>query len=268
MERENIFRINLNEDKLIDREEFIIRRESAAVSEERKKLDDRMFKTAMKGVSKARSILHTATVICIYIGIRQILDYIDTKEFSVLGILTAIVGLIICVMFQIAGKVLTRKSESKKEALNKEYDELCRISERDLNVPASAKTVDIFTYLYDENGQINEAYANEEVKIFEDDRKLCVYFFEAVIGIPIESIESVVYIDYPIEFSGWNKEAPYDSEEYEAAEIYHDNDGDIYYMDNYYSIRFSSEGKAYELMVPTYDIEPFLDTVKLGVTEE
>jgi len=269
MERENIFSINLDDEKLIDREEFIIRRESAAVSEERKKLNDRMFKTAMKGVSKSRSILHTATVVCIYIGIRQILDYIDTKEFSVFGILAAMVGLIICLIFQIAGKVSKKKNESRKGDLDKEYDDLCRISEGDLNIPASAKTVDIFTYLYDANGQHNEAYANEEVKVFEENGMLCIYFFEAVVGIPIESVEAIVECDYPVEFTGWNKDIPYDSEEYERFDIIRtDEDTELYYMDGFYLIRFASDGKPYELMVPTYDIQPFLEILKLEVTGE
>ena len=267
MERSNIFSVNLNSEKLIDHEEFIVRRESAELSEERKRLYDKRFNSAMATPTKVKAVFRYLTVVCVYLGITEILDYINDDGFSFWTVLGATIGLSVCVIFQVIGRLFEKKKASKDDALSKEFEDLARLTENELNIPSSAKEVDVFVYLYDENGQVNEAYENEAVKVFEERGKLCIHFLRAVIGIPIESIESVEFMDYPIEFLEWNKKAAYDSEEYEAAEISYDGHY-TYMMENYYSIYFSSEGNSYELMVPSYDIKPFLDIVKLEVKGE
>ncbi len=279
MERENLFRINIeNDDMVIDREEFILRRESALAKAERKELDEKLSKSILRSVLGIRSLavlffgLFLMAGLCC--GAIALFHFFETKVFSTILSCVAVFFLILSGVFGALKKVLDKKYEKDDpvKAMDDEYDRLNAISKRELKIPSDAKTVEIFARFYREDSDLNEPYDVDEVAIFEEDGKLCLYHVGgSVIAVPIDSIEAVVKLGDIITFSDWMKDVPHDSDEYlqyhiEKRQV--DEYNEEYSMRGYYSIRFTKEGTPFEILVPLYEIEPFLDILKFEVTKE
>lgn len=131
--------------------------------------------------------------------------------------------------------------------------------------------MEIFGYFYRENFAPDEPYDVDRVTIFEEDGKLCMQYVGIVIAVPMDSIEAVVKLGDTIIFNDWIKDVSHDSDEflqYHIEKRQVNEYDEEYSMNGYYSIRFSKEGTPLELLVPLYEIQPFLDIPKLEVTEE
>lgn len=279
MERENLFSSDMSRDELvvIDRGEFIIRRDSATVESEKKRLKSQIYRAILlKGISGRRSVLpiicRFSFLLAFYSAARAIIDYFETKEpiensrFIVVAFLLIVSG----VTFLIErGKISKKESNLKK--LNDEYDILCEDAERAMDIPRDAATAEIFCNCYDYTDLHPEAYVNNDVKVFGEGGRLCFYYKGCVIAVAKESIEAVVKVNQTAKFTDWLKGTPYGKGEYEQYGI-EKTDGveldKVYSVNCYYSIRFSARGVAYEIIIPPYDISPVLDILKIEVTEE
>ena len=278
MDRENLFRVNLDtEEMAIDREEFILRRESTAVRAERNELDKRLTKEIMKNALGTGSIVGTLFGICLMVGIccavMVLMGYLENKILSVLPLCLAALFLAASAIFGVLRKVLDKKNEEKEPVYttDSEYDRLNEISKRELRVPSGAKTVELFGHFYHKDSEPNEPYDVDQMDIFEENGNLCLHHVGIVIAVPIDSIEEVVKVEDTITFSDWMKDEAHDSEPYAQYHITKRQVSEYeeeYTMDGYYSIRFSKDGTPFELVVPSYEIEPFLEILKLRVTEE
>ena len=278
MKRENLFMIDLDkDDTVIDREEFILRRESALVEAERKELDEKLSKSILKSVFGIYGFMTLffglflmAGLCC---GVVTLFHYFETKVFSTIPLCMAVLFLILSGVFGVLKKVLDKKKKQHDHinAMDDEYGRLNEISKRELKIPSDAKTVEIFGHFYHEDSATDKPYDVDEVAIFEEDGKLCLHHVGIVIAVPIDSIEGVVKLGDTITFSDWMKEVPHDSDEYLQYHIVKRQVNEYdeeYSMNGYYSIRFTKEGTPFELLVPLYEIDPFLDILKLEVTEE
>ncbi len=278
MERENLFRIDLDkEEMMIDREEFILRRESAAVRAERMELGEKLTKSIMKSVLGFGGFLTISFTFSLMAGICcaaiTLFGYLETKVFSALPLGLTVFFLLLSGVLGVLKKVLDRKHEGEDPAYmtDGEYDRLNQISERELKIPDGAKTVELFGHFYHKDSESDGPYDVDQMAIFEEDGMLCLHHVGAVIAVPIDSIEAVVKMEDTVTFSDWMKDVPHDSEPYAQYHIKKRQVSEYeeeYSMDGYYSIRFSKEDTPFELVVPLYEIEPFLEILKPRVTEE
>lgn len=278
MKRENLFRINMEKDEMvIDREAFILRRESAPIKAERNELDGKLAKSILKSVFGIQSVatlfFGVFLIAGLCCGLVTLFRYFEIKVLSVLPLCMAFLFLIVSGVFWVLKKMLDKKNEENDpvDAMDDEYDRLNAISKRELKIPSDAKTVKIFGHFYEGDSIPNEPYDVDEVAIFEEDGKLCLHHIGFVIAVPIDSIEAVVKLGDTITFNDWMKDVPHDSDEYLQYHIVKRQVNEYdeeYSMNGYYSIRFTGEGIPFEILVPLYEIGPFLDILKLEVTEE
>lgn len=276
MKRENLFCFDLNrEDLSIDRKEFILRRESAAVAAEREALNKKMSKAILKSVvggvgviSICSAILLMAGVAC---GLVVLLRYLETKVFSLeQGLMAGSLFVLSGILWVIKTAFAKKNREDDSLPYEDEMDRMNAISMRELRVPSDAKKVQLLGKFYKESAD-SDLYDVDEVDLFEEEGKLCLHHVGYVIAIPLDSIEALVKVNAPILFSDWIKDVPHDSEEYAGYGIEKRTVGEFdeeYSMDGYYSLRFSREGEAFELVIPLYEIDPFLDILQMDVTRE
>ena len=277
MERENLIRVDLDkEDVTIDREEFILRRESAAVRAERNELDKRLNKEIMKYVFGGGGIVGILFIVCVmacFCCVAVFMGCFENNVFSVIPLCLAAFFLGASVVLGIIKKARDKKNEEKEPVFStdSEYDRLSEISEQELRIPKDAKTVELFGHFYNKDSAPDEPYDVDQMEIFEENGMLCLHHVGFVIGVPMDSIEAVVKVEDTVTFSDWMKDDAHDSEPYAQYHITKRQVSEYeeeYSMDGYYSIRFSKDGTPFELAVPLYEIEPFLDILKLKVTEE
>ena len=276
MKRENLFCFDLNrEDLSIDRKEFILRRESAAVAAEREALNKKMSKAILKSVvggvgviSICSAILLMAGVAC---GLVVLLRYLETKVFSLeQGLMAGSLFVLSGILWVIKTVFAKKNREDDSLPYEDEMDRMNAISMRELRVPSDAKKVQLLGKFYKESAD-SDLYDVDEVDLFEEEGMLCLHHVGYVIAIPLDSIEALVKVNAPILFSDWIKDVPHDSEEYAGYGIEKRTVGEFdeeYSMDGYYSLRFSREGEAFELVIPLYEIGPFLDILQMDVTRE
>jgi hypothetical protein len=274
MQRENLFRVDLDkEDMTIDREEFILRRESAAVRAERARLNERLTKEILKKGVSAGGVFGICLMACICCVVTAFMGYLENKVVSVLPLCLAAFFLGASVVFGVIKKARDKKNEGKAPVFStdSEFDRLDEISEQELRVPKDAKTVELFGCFYNKDSAPDAPYDVDEVDIFEENGMLCLHHVGFVIGVPIDSIEAVVKVEDTVTFSDWMKDEPHDSEKYAPYHITMRQVNEYeeeYSMDGYYSIRFSKDGNPFELIVPLYEIEPLLEILKIEVTKE
>ncbi len=276
MKRENLFCFDLNKDNAtIDREEFILRRESAAVAAERDTLNKKMSKAILKSVVGGVGVISICSVLFLMAGVAcglvVLFRHLETKVFSLEQGFMAGLLLVLSGILWVIKTVFAKKNEGDDSLpYEDEMDRLNSISMRELRVPSDAKRVELFGYFYDKL-DLSEPYDTDQVDVFEEDGRLCLHHVGCVIGIPIDSVEAVVKVKESITFKDWTKDVPYDSGEYAPYHIVERKLSEYdeeYSMDGYYSIRFVGEGEAFELVVPPYEIQPFLDILQMEVTEE
>ena len=140
-----------------------------------------------------------------------------------------------------------RRSENLEKAI-KSY----------LSVPENAPEIDILTYLYgSEYLSEGEEYANDPTTVFLEDGKLCFFCDDSVYGIPTEKIDDIALVIRDTTFAFWEKEEPYDSEEYAEYKMTQD-ENEVIHLGAYYSVRFSDGGVDYEIVIPPYDIDEII----------
>ncbi|MBR5615712.1 MAG: hypothetical protein IKW66_02720 [Clostridia bacterium] len=276
MERENLFCFDINkENASIDREEFILRRESAAVAAERDAVNSKMGKAILKSVVGGAGVISICSVIFLMAGVAcglvVLFRYLETEAFSLeQGLMASFLLVLSGVLWGIKKGFANKHPEDDALPFEDELDRLNAISMRELRVPSDAKRVELFGYFYDKLDP-SDPYDVDQVDVFGEDGMLCLHHVGCVIAIPMSSIEAVVRVKQSITFKDWTKDEPYDSEPYAQYHIVERRLSEYakeYSMDGYYSIRFAREGEAFELVVPSYEIEPFLDILNMDVTEE
>ena len=225
MLRKNMFSINLDRDDLVtDHEELIIRRESAELSAKRNELNNGLHKAIMKSIG-IKDPLRICALIAVAIGLAfwsaVFEEYTDSQVFLTLPACIGVLFFAVAILLFVIGKI--RKKDSKTDtaldAIDNEFEKLNEQSCLDMNVPKDAQEAEVFIYMYDEEHMKNadeeeRVYENDTVSVFEEDGKLCLYYFDCVMAIEKNSIEDVVKVEKEIAFGEWLKDISHDQGEY------------------------------------------------------
>ncbi|MBE6589561.1 MAG: hypothetical protein E7643_05215 [Ruminococcaceae bacterium] len=271
MARENLFKINVDDDSVIDFEEFILRRESDELAAKRKELSQRLETTLEKTVKKGL-LLFLVPFVSLMIGVLCVIltleGYFEDGTVSPLPVLAAILFFCVAAVTYIVYRRHSKKEEldTDLDSVGNEYTTLNDRSRAELNIPENAPAIEIFTDMYSaDDDEKNSVYSNDEATVFEENGILCFYYGSAVIGVPISEIEAVVKSDGSVSFEFWNKDIPYNRGDYMQYKIEKhkvDEYDENYSMTGYYSIRFTHSGTPFEIIVPLYDITPVLAILK------
>ena len=270
MKRENLFKNNLDSECIIDHEEFVLRRESDELTEKRNELDNRLGEEVKKTIQKGLFFFAGplfGLILGILFAVIAVDEYLKTNTLQPLPTLFAVLSLCAALVIFLISKKKHEEIDPKFDNLDHEYGDLTTLSKTELHVPENAPTIEIFTDLYsEEDNESDGVYTNEETTVFEENGMLCFYYGSAVIGFPLSEIEAIVKTDLPIFFSSWDKEVPYDGDEYAQYNIqlnkidkYNEN----YTMTGYYSLRFTHSGTPFEVVIPPYEIAPVLEILKI-----
>ncbi len=268
MERENLFSINLDSDKVIDREELVIRRESEELSAKRDVLNKQLMRSFHKSTRKTLLRLFIP-FISVMLGIVFFVFSLDNGNLHTASLIVAIVLFAVGAISFIKNRN-AKNSKAHSEELddvNDGYGSLNELVRNELCVPFDAKEIDIFTCMYSEKKKDNDKiHSTNTAHVFEENGKLCFWYGKVILAIPLSSIEAIVKVDEEVKFDAWTKDSEYDSFDYSHYEIKKNavNEYQEYYsMLGYYSLRFSYDDMPFEVIIPIYDIEPVLDILKV-----
>ena len=278
MTRKNIFSVNLDDESVIDNEEFVLRRENAALSAKREQLSEELSKALHKTVKKSLLRMLPTFLGC---GLGVLLgsiafEILEAKEkFPVaLGIVAGVLfvaGIVYAVINGKREKANEDKPDEGMEELDKAYTTFNEQVKRELNIPEDAPQVDILTHMYSTDDKAKKTvYSGDTANVFIEDGKLCFWYGEAVVGFPMSEIEALVKVNDPITFDAWMPDDPHDSLKYaqygiEKKEVDYEEE---YTMTGYYSLRFAHEGEPFELIFPLFDAEKLLTLLDREIVEE
>jgi hypothetical protein len=273
MSRENLFSINLDSEKVIDREELILRKESDELAAKRAELNKRLSGDILKSVNKSVfsslfPIISTfiAFVLCA-IALR------DEGKISPLPFALAGVFLVMAVVLVARNKKREKSNDDHDlDAIDGEYAVFNELVKKELGIPEKAKEIEIFTDMYsEEDKDADKIYTNDTAYVFKEGDIFCFGYGSVVLGIPLSAIESIVRVDEEVAFESWGKDVPYDRGnymQYKIKKIEVDKYDEYYSMNGYYSLRFTELATDFEVVIPLYDIEPVIDILKIKPISE
>jgi hypothetical protein len=265
MERKNMFTLNLDgKTDAYECGDLLLRQIDARMQAEEKELNDHYHKVFMGSVKSTVYSLIAVPFLVILGLILRVIPALQPYKTGIIG------GIGIVIMAIIAMNVILNKKLRKKstDAARDQVDRFYERCARALHVPEKAPRVDLFAYLYEEkegarkNYYASGAYLAEFSHVFEENGNLCLYSATRVYAVPIASVEEFVRVDETVRFASWDKETPPNEGKYAPYNIVSCGN-DEYAMNDYYRIRFTHEGTPYELLIASYDIEPFLEIIPL-----
>lgn len=271
MVRENLFTYDLdNEESIIDRDAFVIRRESPELAAKSDKIIEDSVKSVLKGVGKG-VLVSLLPLILAVLGCAFL--YAAITGYSETGAIPGLPALLTPVAFALAACAFVFSKRFKKkdsedtdrslDAMDADLDAYRKEMKAELSIPNDTKELEIFTVSYStENGENGEdCYVSASVDLFEEGENLCMLFSGGVIVIPKAEIEGVFQVDAPVVFDSWMKDdAEYNEGRYaiykiEKSEI---DDEERYTMQGFYSLRFTHEDTPFEVVIPLYERETLL----------
>ena len=274
MSRKNLFDINMESERVIDHEEFILRRENAELAAKRKELNEHLGKDIMRSVKKNVFSSLLPIISLFFAMILCAIAFRADKGIAYIPFALAGVFIVVAAVLHFRNKK-KEKSEEKDslfDDIDNEYGALNKLVRKDLDIPDEAVEIEIFTNMYsDDDEELVKVYTNDTASVFEEQGKLCFLYGSVVIGFDLSELESVVRVEDEIVFESWCKDVPYDRGSYMQYKIkqnkineYEEN----YSMIGYYSLRFTHLDTSFEVVVPLYDIDPLLDIIRIKPIEE
>lgn len=281
MVRENLFTYDLdNEESILDRDEFVIRRESPELAAKSDKIIEDSVKSALKGVGKG-VLVSLLPLILAVLGCAFL--YAAITGYSETGAIPGLPALLTPIAFALAACafVFSKRFKQKDDedtdrsldAMDADLDAYRKELKAELSIPSDTKELEIFTVAYfsedKEDGE--DCYSAVSLDVFEEGENLCMLFSGAVVAIPKAEIEGVFGVDAPVIFDSWMKEdAEYNEGRYARYKIEKsrlDDDEERYAMQGFYSLRFTHEDTPFEVVIPLYERETLL-SLGLTVKEE
>lgn len=154
--------------------------------------------------------------------------------------------------------------------LTEEMNKAIARAKEDMEIPADAKCIDIFTCCYKVNakGKIRYKgmcrYSNAEFYAFIRGACLCLSTLEFEASIPLATVLSLQRIDKRAEFCGWNKEKAFNAPEYKPYKIRANQFG-ILFVKPYFSLRISGSQGDFEILFPPYEEQTLRSLVNVPV---
>ncbi len=278
MERKNMFSINLDDERVIDNEELILRRESSQLAETREQLSADLTDALKKNMKKTFWRILPPYIVA---GIGVLLGTIafelaEAKEKFPIA-LSVIAGILIVAGIVWAG-ISNKKAKDKEdepdenlEHLDKDYEAFNSQVKRELNIPENAPEVEFFSHVYSSDDKKKKlVYSNDTANVFVEGDTLCFWYGGAVIGLPMNEIEALVKVNAPITFDSWMSDDPHDSLKYAQYDIEkkETNYEEHYTMKGYYSLRFAHGDTPLELLFPLFNADALLKLLDREIIEE
>lgn len=163
-----------------------------------------------------------------------------------------------------------KKQRVKKVAKDKDYiqlikdgETLYKQSQDNLKIPANAKNIDVFLYVYQtKNGKEVPAnklfnYLNTSVKVFNEGSKVMVADMQVVFGLEKSWFKSYEVIQKTLTFNRWNKPESSVSKTYQEYKIKVNGSG-VFYVKNAVRVLLEKNGETFAIVIPPYDADDFL----------
>ncbi len=279
MTRENMFRIDLDNDaNEIENQSLILRRENAELTQKRKELDEEFGKALHKSLNKdiGKMLLLILSPFAL-LGLGGLLlafgpNILALKAVAVILMLAGAALLIYNYKKQKSEDTDEDEFDEELDSVDDAYGIFNKQVKKELQVPFDAQEVEVFTTMYSKDADKTKklVYTNDTPSAFVEDGKLCFWYGSAVIGFPMSEIEALVKVNDPITFDSWMADDPYDGLKYAKYDItmkeveYEEH----YTMRGYYSLRFTHDGTPFELLFPLFDADKLLKLIDREIIEE
>lgn len=171
--------------------------------------------------------------------------------------------LVLSIVFNVKAKRLSRKvTEAQGDSLKLDFSEASKRLEeaaaeaaRELGVPKTALSVDVFPYHYKVNGENilrvgkKGKFDNLAVSVFVKDEKLCFATAQELFAVPLSQVKGFREYDEDFEMDMWLKPEESDSDKYKEFGIR--KSGFLGRKGHgYFGLRI---GEEYEVLIPCYD---------------
>jgi len=150
------------------------------------------------------------------------------------------------------------------EVLNQSFDQL--------EVPKDALQIDVLSFRYrikeDAFKVVSQglvSYVNIEKRAYVKDNALHLADAQQVIAIPLDEIAEITLQKKRVNVPSWNKKTPYNKEPYKQYKMRANQFGMLYIR--YYIVAITHNGEAYQLYIPQYDIDLFLQLTGILLSE-
>ena len=282
MDRKNVFGMNVDDGReLWDGDELIVRRASLKLEREQQMAQEEYAEHANK--ASIPKYLHVVKFILMIVGLVTVGGFLraiaDGTSFATAwsnGWFFLVGGLICLGGYGII--MLVEKKKNKEVVSSEEYAatekrtvELIERSMAEIGIPSNAIPVDVFVSAYKiKNGKQKNVsqmvdFCNPEMNLFVEDGNLCIADLQAVVSIPLSSLERIVEVKKRCVFNSWNKPEPPNKGDYKKFKVTTTNLGTLS-VKPYYSLQFAVNGRDYEVLIPPYDLGPFIMLTHLSVT--
>lgn len=291
----NIFGINITENKqnhYIDGAEFITRKLSLETQKnfdiffpksDNYNNDGSIIIMVLKFISLFMCIIFLKVDIGIlvdylfYDGISFVEAYHNAPVISYIGA-ASIAVLIFCITAERhrKKKVIITEENNIESSIPDDVEEedffykTMAEAETELNIPEDFVEIDILGYRYKiKKGKDKLVsygmydYYNIEYRAYLQDGFFCLADLDMVITIPLSSFREIEKSKKRASFKIWNKSEPYNSKRYKKYKIAQNQFGT--YFTRFYKIHISDIKGEFELFIPNYDIDTFVDITKLTV---
>lgn len=174
--------------------------------------------------------------------------------------------LVVSIIFNFKAKKISRKqTEAQGDSLKLDFSEASKRLEeaaaeaaRELGVPKTALTVDVFPYHYKVNGDTvlrvgkKGKFDNLAVSVFVKNGKLCLATAQELFAVPLSEVKGFREYDEDFETDMWLKPEESDSDKYKDFGIR--KSGFLGRKGHgYFGLRIGAE--EYEVLIPCYDWE-------------
>lgn len=187
----------------------------------------------------------------------------------------AIICWIIFIILTVINKAKTKKvlnSEEYEEFTENAID-IFEESSRQLNIPQEPETIDVFMFRYKAKNEKDKLvsfglynYTRLDFFAYVQDANFCLATIYEVIAIPLSSIRDIRKAKKRAMFQDWGKEEDYTAKKYKKFKITKNNQGT--YFAYYYIVTINDIKGDFELFIPNYDIDIFLNFTSMRIDEE
>ena len=230
----------------------------------------------MRSVKKASPtglhILHTILfAVAAYCGLFGALGLVGLEEdltmdtaLLFLGIAAVCGGFAYLLHRRSVSKLNTAFDSEEMEALTEKMQQNSMGIARELNLPDSTLSADVFYFAYKskKDGKEEESrwtqrapYSNFEVQLYTRDGNLCITDMESVFSIPLSCLKKIRKVDKRIVFTNWNKEEPFNKGSFKPYKIREEKAG--YSCPCYYILDVEYQGEPYGIYFPCYELDTF-----------
>lgn len=133
----------------------------------------------------------------------------------------------------------------------------------ELDVPSSAKDVDILSFVYkNKNGTPKPVskgptkYFNFIFKVYADSEKIYLANLDGKYEIPFSSLRMISTYKKNVSVPSWNKDTPYNKGEYKQYKLYKDG-YDVIHIKKYHILEFEYCGETWGIYFPNYELPVF-----------